>query len=90
MCFTRVVGQGDSLNIKIRLSGNWREQKHMREKILMFVLYMTCMRVKPNSFEGKSECLVKARELFPLWCAVVSVVDSWVSLKYLGPAIVQK
>lgn len=92
MCFTCVVGQGDSLNlnIEIRLSGNWRKQKHMCEKILTFVLYMTRMRVKPNSLEGKSKCLVKARELFPLWCVVVSVVDSWVSLKYLGPAIVQK
>jgi len=59
----------------------------MCKKILMFTLYMTCMRVKPTSLKGRK---VKARELFPLWCIVVSVVDSWVSLKYLGPAVVQK
>lgn len=56
----------------------------------MLLLYMTCMRVKPTNLEGRNKCPMRAREKFPLWCAVVSTVGSWMSLNYLGAAIVQK
>lgn len=56
----------------------------------MFVLCITCMEINPARLEGRDKRQVEVRKLFPLWCTVVPNADSWVALKYLGAAFVQK